>query len=261
MSFRRAALVVVPLILTCWGAVLAQSAPAPTDRDTRRLIQRFAQDAVVVPGGWLEGQFDYRNLPDNSDRYDLDALIAFHAGSNVEAGMQFGYANLNAPQPPDGSGFSDIDIYGKYVFPGGRNRVALGGLLKIPTADENKGLGTGKRDLEAFGAWRGNFEGVTLTANLGVRFNGNPDNPALTSKDSALLGAAILLPLSPASTFLVEWSFETSRFEGYSNDSQLTPAFQMMFRGGKGGLRGGLAIPLSDGAPDWQAIFGAFYTY
>lgn len=261
MRKSRAVLVVVPLVLACCVVASAQSSPPPTDRDTRRLFQRFAQDAVVVPGGWLEGQFSYRNLPDNSDLYNLDALIAFQVGSIVEAGIRVGYVNLDAPQPPDGAGLSDIDLYGKYVFPGGRNRLALGGLLKLPTADEDKHLGTGKRDLEAFGAWRGNFEGVTLTANAGIRFNGNPDDPALSSKDSALLGAGLILPLSPATTFLVEWSFETNRYAGFSNDSRLTPAFQMMFRDGKGGLRGGLALPLSDGAPDWQVIFGAFYTY
>lgn len=258
---RMRHVLVVSAVLTCWGGAAAQSPPPSSNRDTRRLFQRFVEDAVVVPGGWVEGQFRYSNLPDDDDLYDLDALIAFHAGSNVEAGLRFGYVNLDASPGPDGSGLSDIDLYGKYVFPGGRNRLALGGLLKLPTADEDEGLGTGEPDLEAFGAWRGNYEGVTVTANAGIRLNGDPDSQAQTSKDSALLGAGLILPVTPASSIVIEWSFETKRFEGRSNDSRLTPGFQMMFRGGQGGLRGALAIPLSDGAPDYQVIFGAFFTY
>jgi hypothetical protein len=252
---------VISVVLACLGTAAAQGSPPTSDRDTRRLFQRFIEDAVVVPGGWVEGQFSYRNLPDDDDLYNLDALIAFYAGTNVEAGLRFGYVNFDASPGPDGSGLSDIDLYGKYVFPGGRNRLALGGLVKLPTADEDKGLGTGEPDLEAFGAWRGNFEGVTVAANAGIRLNGNPDSQTRSSKDSALVGAGLILPVTPASSIVIEWSFETKRFEGDSNDSRLTPGFQMMFRGGKGGLRAAVGLPLSDGAPDYQVIFGVYFTY
>jgi len=253
--------VCVFLGLSSWPPVVAQTTQPPAGRDTRRLFQRFAQDAVVIPGGWLEGQFDYSNLPNNDDLYDLDALIAFSAGKYVEAGIRFGFASLNASQVTDGSGFSDIDLYGKYVLPGGINRLALGGLLKVPTADEEKNLGTGQPDLQVFGAWRANFEAVTITANAGISFNGSTDPPLPPSEDSVLLGAGLILPLTAATTFVLEWSFETEQVTGGDNDSRLTPGFQMMFRGGKGGLRGAVGIPLSDGAPDWQLIVGAFYTY
>ncbi|HET6277548.1 MAG TPA: hypothetical protein VFG08_02075 [Candidatus Polarisedimenticolia bacterium] len=261
MRALRHVFVVLPVVLACLANAAAQSSAPPTDRDTRRLFQRFIEDAVVAPGGWVEGQFSYRNLPDDDDLYNLDALIAFHAGTNVEAGLRFGYVNLDAAPGPDGSGLSDVDLYGKYVFPGGRNRLALGGLLKLPTADEDEGLGTGKPDLEAFGAWRGNYEGVTVTANAGIRLNGNPDSQTQSSEDSALVGAGLILPVTPASSIVIEWSLETRRFEGDSNDSRLTPGFQKMFRGGTGGLRGAVAIPLSDAAPDYQVIFGVFFTY
>jgi len=261
MSRLRMIVVGVSLLLSGWLPVAAQNTQTPSGRDTRRLFQRFAQDAVVIPGGWLEGQFDYSNLPNNNDLYNLDALIAFSAGKYIEAGLRFGFSSLDASQGPDGSGFGDIDLYGKYVFPGGINRLALGGLLKVPTADEEKNLGTGSPDLQAFGAWRANFEAVTVTANAGISFNGSTDSPLPPSEDSVLLGAGILLPLTPATTFVLEWSFETEQVKGGDNDSRLTPGIQSMFRGGKGGLRGAIGIPLSDGAPDWQLIFGAFYTY
>jgi hypothetical protein len=34
-----------------------------------------------------------------------------------------------------------------------------------------------------------------------------------------------------------------------------------MFHGGRGGFRGALAVPLSDGAPDYEALIGLFFTY
>ncbi len=253
--------VAVPLFLSCWLPATAQNSPRSPDRDARRLFQRFIEDAVVTPGGWVEGQFIYRNLPGSNDLYTLGPLIAFRAGNDVEAGIRFGYENFDAGQGPDGSGFSDIDLYGKYLFPGGDTRMALGALLKVPTADEEKRLGTGKPDLELFGAWRANLAGVTLTANAGVRFNGDPDAPLPSSDDSVLLGAGLILPVTPATSFLIEWSFETERVDNGESDSRLTPGFQMMFRGGRGGLRGALGLPLSDGAPDYELIFGMFFAY
>ena len=56
-------------------------------------------------------------------------------------------------------------------------------------------------------------------------------------------------------------TYETERIEGASDDARLTLGFQARSGKGHGGFRGGVAVPLSDGAPDYQVIAGAFLTY
>jgi hypothetical protein len=155
------------------GAPQAASPAPPTNRDARRLFQRFAEDAAIVPAGWAEGQFAYTNLSDSGTEEFLGAQLAFRLTDQAEAGLRLGYAHLDAGDAPDGSGLSDIDVYGKYRFHGGAGRCAVGGLVKAPTADEEKGLGTGAVDIEAFGACRADLKAASATANAGVRYNGS----------------------------------------------------------------------------------------
>ena len=232
------------------------------DRDARRLLQRFVEDAAIIPGAWVEGLYVYQNQPGSNSSHFIGPLIAFRVVPNVEAGIRFGFLKQGSDTMPDGSGLSDIDLYAKYRLPGtGRGRAAIGALFKAPTGDEEKGLGTGKADIEIFGAWRADLEAVTLTANAGVRFNGNPDSPLEESEDSILLGAAILLPARSNLTFLIEATFESERTEGGESDARLTLGAQGFGLGRGSGLRGGLSIPLRDGAPDYELIFGAAFVY
>ncbi len=272
MRDHRSVIVVLLLALlpVAAGRALAQAPPygapgAPPkkgvgDRNERRLFQRFVEDAAVSTGGWVELQYSYDNLADGS-RHFLGPNVAFKIVNDVEGGLRFGWQDVNPDSGSNESGLSDVDLYAKYRFPGGRSRTALGALVKLPAADETKGLGTGKKDVEMFAAWRADLEAVSITANAGVRFNGNPATPLPSTDNSFLLGGAILLPASPRLTFVIEATYETERIEGASDDARLTLGFQARSRKGHGGLRGGVAVPLSDGAPDYQVIAGAFLTY
>jgi len=231
------------------------------DRNDRRLFQRFVEDAAVSSGGWAELQYRYTNFSNGSEHF-LGPLVAFKIVNNIEGGLRFGFRDVN-PDPGSGeSGLSDIDLFAKYRFPGGgRGRAALGVLAKVPTADEEKGLGTGKTDLEIFTAWRADLEAVSIVANAGARFNGDPDPPVPPADNSFFLGGALLLPASQALTLVIEATYETERFEGASYDARLTLGLQSRRGQGHAGIRGGVAIPLSDGAPDYEVLFGAFLTY
>lgn len=230
------------------------------DRNDRRLFQRFVEDAAVSTGGWAELQYRYANLPDGSKHF-AGPLVAFKIVNNVEGGLRFGFRDVNPDSGPGGSGLSDIDLFAKYRFPGRRGRAALGALVKLPAADEEEDLGTGKSDLELFAAWRADLEAVSIAANAGVRFNGDPDPPIEPTDNSLLFGGAILLPASPTLTVVIEGTYETERFEGAKDDARLTLGMQSRGRQGRAGFRGAVAIPLSDGAPDYEVILGAFLTY
>jgi hypothetical protein len=239
----------------------AASAAAAPDRGGSRLFQRFVEDAGIVPGGWIEGQYSYQNLPDGT-LHSVGPVIAFRLTDDVEAGLRFAYERLATHNGPDGSGFSDIDLYAKYRLPvGATPRFALGAIVKAPTADKDKGLGTGSTDVELFGALRSDLPNVTLVANAGVRLAGGADPPMPETKDSILLGGGVLLPVSPDFTFSIEGSYESRRFAGTHADGRLTLGVQTFARGGRGGFRGAVGIPLTDGAPDIQIIAGAFVVY
>jgi hypothetical protein len=97
--------------------------------------------------------------------------------------------------------------------------------------------------------------------NAAARLNGDPDPPLPSSSNSFLIGGAFLLPASARMTIVIEATFETERVEGAPNDARLTLGFQHRGRERRGGFRGAAAIPLSDGAPDYQVFFGAYLTY
>ncbi len=231
------------------------------DRGDRRLFQRFIEDAAVVPGGWIEGQLDFQNLPDDSDRLFIGPLIAFKISDEIEAGLRFGFLRVDDDSGPEGSGLSDIDLYAKYRFPAWRGQAAIGALLKLASGDEEDGLGTGEKDLEIFTAWRADLEAVTLTANVGVRLNGSPDPPVPRTEDSLLLGGALILPASSGLSFVIEATYESERFKHADPDARLTLGFQSLRGDPGGGFRAALAIPLSDGAPDYELIGGAIFVY
>ncbi len=230
------------------------------DRNGRRLFQHFVEDAAVAPGGWIEGQASYENQPDGT-RWIAGPVLAFKVVPDVEAGLRFGFVRLDPDAGPAESGLSDVDLYAKYRLPGGRERFALGALVKAPAADAKRGLGTGKTDLEIFGAFRADLDAVTLVASAGARFNGKPDPPLPDGKDSIQLGAGILMPATPRVTFVVEGTYESKRLAGGKSDARLTVGAQRLGQRGRGGIRGAIAFPLNDGAPDFQVILGPFLTY
>lgn len=215
---------------------------------------------MVAPGGWIEAQYRYANLADGG-RHESGPLVAFKVVEGLEAGLRFGYVDFNPDAGDGGSGLSDIDLHAKYVLPGGQERLAFGALLKVATADETEGLGTGKADLELFAAFRADLEAVTLTLNAGVRLNGDGDPPLPGTRNSILAGAAILMPATERVTFVIEGTYESERFEGAEADARLTVGLQALGPERRGGFRTAVGVPLGDGGPDYEILMGAFLTY
>lgn len=241
--------------------VISQTAAVAADRNARRLFERFIEDAAITPGGYIEGRYIYNNLNDGTSHF-LGPLIAFKVVKDFEAGISFGFLDRRPDSGSQTSGLSALDMYAKYRFPGsGPGRFALGTRIKSPTSDEGKKFGTGRSDVELFGAFRADLEAVTLVANLGARHNGDPDPTPPEGKDSLLMGGGILLPTSPHFTLSLEATWESARIEGEKSDARLTVGMQAFGQDLRGGFRGAVALPLSDGAPDLAVMLGAFYTY
>src|SRR6185436_15693830 len=54
----------------------ASPRPSQSDRDSRRLFQRFAEDSAIIPSGWTEGQFSYEHVDHGIERANLNGLFA-----------------------------------------------------------------------------------------------------------------------------------------------------------------------------------------
>ena len=87
---RAAALRVAALVLLAAAAAAAspealaqQPAPRPKpatagDRSTRRLFQRFVEDAAISSGGWVEGQYQYDMHVAETLDTQLNVFADFH---------------------------------------------------------------------------------------------------------------------------------------------------------------------------------------
>jgi hypothetical protein len=261
------ALAVSMALGTTIGQARAQSPPAPAPAAAPatevsaaaiRLFERFVEDAVMSPF-WAEFDYLYDNGEDSEANF-LGPVIAFRVSQHLEAGTRFGYKEVKSETLPEGSGLSDIDLYLKYVTAAGRsNRWAFGGILKAPTADEDEGLGTGKTDVELFGAWRHGFGPVAFTANLAFRYNGSAETAAGDVDDTWLAGIGLIAPASPRIAAVIEAAYETERFEGGEGESSsLSAGIQVVGRSGRGGYRVTVGLPLTDGASDLRILAGAY---
>lgn len=260
---RRVLWTLIPAVFAAFAAARpaaaqTQGGPGRDDRDGRRLFQRFVEDAAIIPGGWVEAVFTYDNQPDNAERYFLGGQFAFRLTDRAEMGLRLGFVRQEFDGADDGSGVGDIDLYGKYRFGG---PCAAGGLIKVPTADQEEGLGTGAVDVEGFFACRADFQAVSLAGSAGIRANGNPDPPLPDSEASVLLGGGLIIPAGRTTTFVIEATWESERFDGVGNDARLTLGYSGAGPEPGFGIRAAIALPLSDAAPDYQVFVGAAWLY
>ncbi len=106
----------------------------------------------------------------------------------------------------EGDGLGDIALVGVYTIFPARDWapfVDIGGRIKFPTADENRGLGTGKFDYEINVEVSKVLGKLTPFAQVGYRFVGEPDTYSLDDAVLASLGSLYRIhPRSNAGVFL-----------------------------------------------------------
>jgi hypothetical protein len=245
--------------------VLAQqTAPASKDASIR-LFQSFVQDGAVQPNVWLEGQW---RMESNAPLFDggngtwnsLSGILALGFKDRFEAGLSWGGVSVDPDESSSHSGAGDIEAYGKYLLRNQELKIAVGGLVKIPTANSDEGLGSGSTDWEAFVALRRDYDKIQAVANAGFRQNGDPDVPDVSGEASFLAGGGVIFELGRRSFGSLELSYESRRYEGLSSDFRMTPGF-LLGLGERGFFRAAWAIGLTDGAPDSEIIAGFGWAY
>ena len=225
---------VCPAVLLALAASTAGAgfANAATASGTDRLFLSFAEDASLANRQWWEGQFQYDDGSDDLpwDRTIVRGVVAINLTQRLELGGRVGFGSTSAPDGiPDGSGATDLDVWGKWVFPTRQNTAfAAGVIATVPTGDETSGLGYDSFSAKAFGSLRYQLPNAVFTANVGLRMNqdgriGDPNGPGFNAradgKTSASFGAGIVIPVSQQVTLVGEVGVESERFDGPGFDS------------------------------------------
>lgn len=169
---------------------------------------------------------------------------------------------LAAGQKRTSSGLGDIIIRGRYYIVEEKDwvpLVAITGRLKLPTADEKRGLGTGKMD-EGVGAEVSKLLGDNWLVFLDGGFNiiGRPEGLNLRNQWWYDVGGGYYF----AKNLLGSVYFEEYRslFSGAQNIRDVF--FGMSYRAtSEWRFNGGVAVGLSNGAPDHVFSVGTSYRF
>ena len=267
----RTGLALVAVVLAAAPSLAQDPAASPTPATSsaggreHRLFLNFAEDATVVHRQWWEGQLEYSD-GDPIDSILLRGVVAFQPISNLEVGGRVGFGSTDTPSGfPDGSGATDLDLWGKYYFaaPSGTTEFAAGVLVTVPTGDDTAGLGFDAFALGGFGSMRYNAKRFSLTGKVGLRFN--EDGSILGSSDidgetSASFGAGVIWPWNADVGFIGEVNYEDGRFEGADADTRALAGLEWHLSD-QARLRLAGTVGLSDGAPDFQALAAYAHTF
>jgi hypothetical protein len=262
----RPILIALAVLICCGSAALAEDPPQdPSGTKTRptsgadRFYLAFAEDATVVDRQWWEGQLVIRDY-DDFDANVLDLVLALQPWIDWEIGANVGFGNTDGMGGFDGSGATDLDVWGKYYLGGGDNTEwSVGGVLTIPTGDESAGLGSDSFGSSAFGAFRLRLKRLVLAAHAGIQFNGSGRRfDEVDSRDGETvpqLGGGIIFPFSDKLSGIAEAVYREGRLKGDSDMSEALVGINWR-PGGRGIFRAAIGAGLSSGAPDFSAQIG-----
>lgn len=142
MRFRSSMLVCF-LALLSWKPAAAQFARQRVVATPQRPSNSF--NTSIVPKGWLEVEFGTA-----IDEHFVDSPVVFKLGLQPNMELFAGVSPLvHVSDAPSQTGFGDVSFGLRTRFGGGqRGLPSFGGVIsvKIPTADEKKGLGSGHTD-------------------------------------------------------------------------------------------------------------------
>ncbi|MBI3448055.1 MAG: hypothetical protein HY049_03920 [Acidobacteria bacterium] len=255
-----------PAALAQAAAAPAPPAAAPADRNEVRLFQRFIEDGAVTEGTWIEPQLRLQRFG-GRDVYAFGPIVAVTVAEDIELGGRINLQTINLNPGGTETGFSDMEVYGKFRLTTKPSQISLGALLKFPTGETNKGLGTGEMDVAFFLGYRRDFKSVSFVGNAGLRINQDPDvpplpsgRPAIEGSTSVQLGGAAIFPVASKSAGIIEGSYETERFNHQGADLRLTLGAQHRFTEALTG-RAGVAWGFGDGAPNFEIIASGVFLF
>lgn len=238
--------------------------PASAPQNNDRFFLSFAQDAAIARSQWWEGDVV---VVDASpvDAFLVRGIVAFQPWQHIEIGGRVGFGSSDGPSGfPDGTGATDLDVWGKYHWnPGsGPTEIAAGALVTVPTGDNTAGLGRDAFDIEAFGSVRYSAKKLIYAGNAGVRLNGDGEigGVSFSGKTQGWLAGGVIVPMSSEVSLIGELSLRSESIDRGESDHRILGGIDWKpFQ--RGMLRGAVAAGLSDGAPDFEITVGYAATF
>ncbi|GAB3380463.1 transporter [Lysobacter fragariae] len=154
-----------------------------------------------------------------------------------------------APTTGTTSGIGDLRLSATYSIPTGNSwGVDLTGNVKVATADEDKGLGTGANDYGAAVDVYRDFNGTTLFGGVSYTVMGDSDFIDVDSVAGANFGASWKVGGNHSLGLMYDWRQAAS--DGSDDRSEIT-GFYSLPTSEASKLQVYATKGLSDGSPDW----------
>ena len=215
----------------------------------------LTEDAGTVEKGAREIELAFDHARDNNrDKYYIPSLqIAYGLTERIEiaAGMPYIFLHPKESGRVDGAG--DLYAYLKYRVWGERDlypALTLKPFLKFPTADENKGLGSGKTDFGLTAGFSESFMGFNLHGDGTYLVFGEKD-----VTDQMSLGLAGEFEIAKGINFVSEFRYGNNFNSSRKDDpASFMAGLQTEIAGAL--FDAGLTLGLNNAAPDYVFTVG-----
>lgn len=213
------------------------------------------EDAGTVEKGFfeLELAMDYSRDNNRDKNYFPSAQLAYGLTERMEVAVAGGYIFKDIHDGGREDGWGDVLAYVKYrVWGEGEKYPAftLKPQVKIPTADENKGLGSGKADFGLTAVFSKSFTGINLHFNAGYTWIGKKEatdelNLALAGEFEVMKGLIAVNEIRYA-----------QNFNSDTKDDPASILLGLQAQVGQALFDAGLAVGLNTAAPDYVLTMG-----
>ncbi len=203
----------------------------------------------------LETGFDFARQENHDKEFGPSMTLTYGLLSRMDMGIASGYLFVDPSEGKKENGFADTELKVKYRLMDEKGRLpsfAVMGKVKIPTASESKGLGSGKTDFSIITIFQKNFsKALTLYLNLGYTFIG--EHRANNEFNYSIAGQFVLTD----KWALVGEIVGVNNFNGRKGDDPISGllGFQHIITDGIV-WDAGVGIGMSKAAPDYRITTG-----
>jgi hypothetical protein len=212
------------------------------------------REYLDMNGGYKTGGF---GTPTKTELFYLSPVLGYVTpGYDVSITVPYHFlTNTIAGQSTTEEGIGDIYLYGGYVFlPETYNGYSLYGSVsvKLPTADKDKGLGTGETDYGGFLGAGKRIGQNRFTFSAGYIFVGSPAGVNFNSVYVYDIGYARIFTLTE---LLVWYEGRGAMVSGTKNPQEINVGFFHILNEDYS-IKGSSFVGLNDGGPDFGLNLG-----
>jgi hypothetical protein len=211
----------------------------------------------------VEGDVQYDRFSSTNEIYTIETSLFFGVVNNLDFEVSVPYRFLSE-SARDESGVGDVTLRARLRFVKAReaNPLSLSGqlVIKLPSASEGKGLGTGESDVGFVALASKRFDPLAVHLNLGYLIVGDP--PGVNFKNEVIyaLGFEFYTAIQGLGLY-AELGGHTNRDSNAPSDPLAVSFGLTQTIGRRTILDGGLAVGLTSDSPSYAAKIGASYRF